>query len=129
MTPSTKTALILGSLLALLALAGLLYSARGWLRGALSESGDGAPSSSRLIAFLTAIVNVTAFAGWGSYQVFGLGQTPDLTAWGTYMGYSQAGGSLPYAMNMLRRGLSERSALQVAPGPAIPASGGAGAGG
>ena len=117
-----NTYLTLGLLLALLVICGLLYRARGWLRGVLSES-DGTPSSSRCIAFLTALVNVSAFAAWGTYQVVALKQQPDLAAWGTYMGYSQAGGSLPYLFNQLRRGISERDggqARQVAPGATLP---------
>jgi hypothetical protein len=116
MTPSVKTAVVLGSLLALLALAGLLYSARGWLRGALSET-DGAPSSSRLIAFLWAVALIPAFLAWGSWEAYSTSRLPDVAGWGTFLGFAQGAGALPYLANQLRRGLSEaKTTAQAAPG-------------
>lgn len=117
MTPETKTALILGSLLAVVAVGGLLYLARGWLKSALAES-DGSASCSRLILFLWSVANISAFLAWGSYEAVTAGRMPDPSPWGAYLGFSQAGGAVPYAFNQMRRGISERNGQPKPPGGA-----------
>lgn len=106
MGTETKALIALASL-ATLALVAVGYRARGWIAKSLTET-NGEPSASRLVALLTAVANIGAFLAWGTYLVVVHGKEPDFAAWGTYMGWTQLGGSMPYAVNQLRRAFTER---------------------
>ena len=73
-----------------------------WIKYMLSES-DGSPSSSRTVMLLWSIALLLIFTVTALWESYHTGQMPNVEKWGTFLGASQAGGTLGYLGNQLRR--------------------------
>lgn len=75
------------------------YRCRHWLSEALSDPNDDGPSTSRLIAFVTALTVLGVFAFGAAREVVTTGHLPDPTGWGDLLFWCLTGGSAAYGVN------------------------------
>lgn len=78
---------------------------RSWISAALSE--DGLPSASRLVMFSWSAVLLLSFVGFASWEAYHTGRMPDVSNWGSFLGFAQAGGAIGYVGNQLRAALKK----------------------
>jgi len=81
---------------------------REWMAEALSDS-DGSASTSRVIAFLWSVVLLVVFSFTAVWETVHTGLMPKVEGWAMLLGAAQAGGTLGYLGNQLRRGVTERN--------------------
>jgi len=77
---------------------------RAWLKSALSDEND-EPSSSRLVMFLWSVALLCVFVSSALWEAYYTHKMPQVDSWTTFLGVSQAGGTLGYLGNQLRKGL------------------------